>query len=113
MTTTAMSVAVTAMTFAQRQKGEPMRLIDADKLKADVVSWENCYNGFSDTYDKAMIIDTIDEQPTIDAVPVVRCGECEYWTGYCTNGIWQSPTDDYLPQTYADDFCSYGEREGE
>lgn len=49
-----------------------MRLIDADKLKADVVSWENCYNGFSDTYDKAMIIDTIDEQPAIDAVPVRR-----------------------------------------
>lgn len=41
---------------------------------------------------------------------IVRCGECEYWTGYCTNKIWQSPTDDYLPQTYADDFCSYGER---
>lgn len=49
-----------------------MRLIDADKLKADVVSWENCYNGFSDTYDKARIIDTIDEQPTIDAEPVRR-----------------------------------------
>lgn len=41
---------------------------------------------------------------------LIRCGECEYWTGYCTNKIWQSPTDDYLPQTYADDFCSYGER---
>lgn len=41
---------------------------------------------------------------------LVRCGECGYWAGYCTNKIWQSPTDDYLPQTYAYDFCSYGER---
>lgn len=49
----------------------------------------------------------LEQLPTID---LVRCGECEYWTGYCTNKIWQSPTDDYLPQTYADDFCSYGER---
>lgn len=44
---------------------------------------------------------------------IVTCGECKYWTGYCTNKIWQSPTDDYLPQTYADDFCSYGERRAE
>lgn len=82
-----------------------MRLIDADKLKADVVSWENCYNGFSDTYDKAMIIDTIDEQPTIDAVPVVRCGECKYRekNHYCVK--WGQP---YLCKD--DCFCSYGER---
>jgi hypothetical protein len=86
-----------------------MRLIDADKLKADVVSWENCYNGFSDTYDKTMIIDTIDEQPTIDAVPVVRCGECKYWyknsqtnTGGCSVMLSTG--------LYAGGFCSYGER---
>lgn len=42
-----------------------MRLIDADKLRQDVLDFPNCYNGFSDTYDKARIIDAIDEQPTI------------------------------------------------
>ena len=34
------------------------------------------------------------EQPTVDAVPVVRCGECRWWSkdepddeyGYCYNG---------------------------
>lgn len=51
-----------------------MRLIDADALRASVLEWENCYNGFSDTYDKARIIDAIDEQPTIEAEPV-RCGK--------------------------------------
>ena len=43
-----------------------MRLIDADKLKKSVLDLPNCYNGFSDTYDKACILDVIDEQPTIE-----------------------------------------------
>jgi DNA-directed RNA polymerase subunit RPC12/RpoP len=43
-----------------------MRLIDADKLRQDVLDFPNCYNGFSDAYDKARIIDAIDEQPTIE-----------------------------------------------
>lgn len=47
-----------------------MRIIDADKLKHDVLDWQNCYNGFSDTYDKSMIIGEIDAQPTIQAEPV-------------------------------------------
>lgn len=45
-----------------------MRLIDADKLRKDILDMPNCYNGFSDTYDKAMILDMIDEQPSIDGV---------------------------------------------
>ena len=53
--------------------------------------------------------------PTIDAVSVVRCKECKYkyqepWhNGIRVEGeceIWQRAT-------LADDFCSYGEREGE
>lgn len=43
-----------------------MRIIDADKLKKDVLDLQDCYNGFSDTYDKACIIGVIDEQPTIE-----------------------------------------------
>lgn len=97
------------------KKGEAMRLIDADKLKADVVSWKNCYNGFSDTYDKTMIIDTIDEQPTIDAVPVVRCGECEYYFPYknydgrILGYHCQAPNQqtDFLEPTH---YCGFGER---
>ena len=78
-----------------------MRLINADRLRADVLSWENCYNGFSDTYDKARIIDAIDEQPTIEAEPVRR----GRWTRFyyreadfsincslCDNPVrWRSP----------------------
>lgn len=85
-----------------------MRLIDADKLKAEVLSWENCYNGFSDTYDKAMIIDTIDEQPTIDAVPVVRCGECKWGEELAPELIYCDDTIGGVVKRT--DFCSYGER---
>ena len=48
-------------------KGEPMsKLIYVDKLKKDILALRDCYNGFSDTYDKACIIGVIDEQPTIE-----------------------------------------------
>ena len=91
------------------EKGEKMpRLIDADKLRKDVLDMPNCYNGFSDTYDKAMIIDLIDEQPTVDAesvkhgrwiephrtydkrayVQCTNCGETQYlgrFMKYCPN----------------------------
>ena len=69
-----------------------MRLINADRLRADVLSWENCYNGFSDTYDKARIIDAIDEQPTIEAEPVRR-------------GRWEL-IDDIEPTAYSCSICN-------
>lgn len=47
-----------------------MRYIDADRLRKDILGLPNCYNGFSDTYDKALIIERIDEQPTADVVEV-------------------------------------------
>lgn len=55
----------------------------------------------------------VDEQPTIDAVPVIRCRECSKWWqkkdttwlcrgfGYCT---------ECMIGCYADNYCSYGER---
>lgn len=42
------------------------KLIYVDKLKKDILALRDCYNGFSDTYDKACIIGVIDEQPTIE-----------------------------------------------
>ena len=90
--------------LASEMKGEKMpRLINADKLRKDVLDLPNCYNGFSDTYDKAMIIDLVDEAPTVDAVEVVRCKDCEYYNGeykYCVNDIFVKPNG----------YCSYGKR---
>lgn len=43
-----------------------MRIIDADALKKAVEEFPNCYNGWSDAYDKAYIIEAIDDAPTIE-----------------------------------------------
>lgn len=61
--------------IAKKGKGKPMKLINADALKQDVLALPNCDNGFSDTYDKSLIIGLIDEQ---DAVLIVRCKDCRY-----------------------------------
>lgn len=42
------------------------KLIYVDRLKKDILALQDCYNGFSDTYDKACIIGVIDAQPTIE-----------------------------------------------
>ena len=53
------------------------------------------------------ILYLIDEQPTVDAVEVVRCKDCKHWSmGYCNHFAYYS----YEPMTNEDDFCSYGER---
>lgn len=47
------------------------------------------------------VIDIIAHAPTVDAVPVVRCGKCRKFKTY------------ECPMYFAngeDDFCSYGER---
>lgn len=101
-----------------------MRLIDADKLKQNVLDWEDCYNGFSDTYDKARIIDEIEEQPTIDAVEVVRCKDCRWFDktedssyGYChamKHAYLSKNWEISIYRTYkADFYCADGEKNDE
>lgn len=41
----------------------------------------DCYNGYSDTYDKACIVGVLEEVPTVDAVPV-RHGK--WIDGHCS-----------------------------
>lgn len=90
-----------------------MRLIDADMLPVhkaycvDEAGWgANFY-----VVDKS----DIDNAPTIDAVPVVRCKDCKHfvhceevdgvsWTGFCNYGAFH---------TDEEDFCSRGERRGD
>lgn len=61
----AVDVAIEALK-AQDKAGDKMRLIDANKLRKDVLDLPNCYNGFSDAYDKVRILDLVDEQPTVN-----------------------------------------------
>lgn len=85
-----------------------MRLIDADALRDEVLH-DNTYDNDTVNY----YLGWIDDAPTIDAVPVVRCGGCMYYQdnndGYpheeCRWGYGETPD--------ADDYCSYGERKEE
>lgn len=86
-----------------------MRLIDADAYKA--LHYKKCpgdcgvcglvYGKDDD------ICGLIDQAPTIDAVPVVRCKDCEYFgmndenVPYCFNRFG-------LNEPEPNGFCSYG-----
>lgn len=82
------------------------RYIEVEHLKKSVEGLQNCYNGFSDTYDKACILSLIDEEPTADVVPVVRCGECKHKYPYYN--VWLCRFGIKIPGD--DGYCSYGER---
>ena len=84
-----------------------MRLIDADALisSIDECSQESrfrLYYGYAKSF--------IDDAPTVDAVPVVRCRECRY--RFKNNGHDKSgcPIIDANIWMDDDDFCSHGER---
>lgn len=66
------------MTFAVGQKGKNMRLIDKDALKADIEQFNRplCDDYHMKDYVLNQIITDIENQPTVDAVPIIRCREC-------------------------------------
>lgn len=92
------------------------RLIDADAFKKSVLTdfWEH-YTQCHDTDQTSlmdMVMDNLDEQPTIDAIPVVRCRECKEgeiddpdfpYQYYCHAGFGWNKGNFY---------CYYGERKG-
>ena len=84
------------------------RLIDADKLKRVVMSWENPFNAPA-TYNRVRVITAINEAPTVDAEPTIRCKDCKYWKK-CIDEEYCSYWEEYcwIP-AMEDDFCSRGE----
>lgn len=52
------------------------KFIELSRAIKEIEDLPNCYNGFSDTYDKATIIGVLEEVPPADVVEVVRCKEC-------------------------------------
>ena len=72
---------------------------------------QDCYNGFSDTYDKACIIGVLEEVPSAQP-EIIRCKDCKY----CDRGIDEDGVS-FLKclgwvygGTHEDDFCSHAER---
>lgn len=86
-----------------------MRLIDADVLM-DNISKKPSLNLFIHAKN---IEAAIDETPTIDAEPVVRCKDCKHYScgtceqiEYIMDGYYRGTFEVKRP----DDFCSCGER---
>lgn len=86
-----------------------MRLIDADALYNRF--WERAWYDNADR-DECACVD-IDNAPTVDAVPVVRCKNCARWDDDPdTYGADDGPKGKCMKSfetMCADDFCSYGE----
>ena len=87
------------------------RLIDADAFLAREIKRCHCVPsvGSSDRdYESLKLL--LQQEPTIDAVRVVRCKDCRHWQD--NNGGYPNKEcrwrEDETPD--ADDFCSYGER---
>ena len=77
-----------------------MRLIDVDAIPENEMNYP--------------VWVCLRKQPTIDAVPVVRCRECKRWdTDPDSYGKDDGPKGKCMKsfeETYDDDFCSYGQR---
>lgn len=79
-----------------------MRLIDADALH-DSIDKET----YRHTYIE-QIHSIIDNAPTIDAVPVVHCKDCEYWTKQSDSLQGRCALSDSYPTGAW--YCANGER---
>lgn len=77
-----------------------MRVIDAEELERLFNEQIEQGVGVIGAFDA--FYDALQDTPTVDAVPVVRCKDCRYFKMYkCRMGY-----------SSHDDFCSYGERRG-
>ena len=76
-----------------------MRLIDADELKKDIDGYDYSEEGYSDRMDFKFIYEVIDNQPTVEAKPVVHCRDCCFLE-VCKTSQWLG----------LDGYCSRGEK---
>ena len=80
-----------------------MRLIDADAELKEAKELSGQQTG--DGWDNWGVYALIERQPTIDAEPIVRCKDCEYWR----NDDCKNDNHGYCPIS-ENDFCSRGVR---
>ena len=94
-----------------------MRLIDADRLNKPIYAEEDNITGSGMSYDEIcgyndgidIAWNKIDQAPTIDAVPVVRCRDCirRYDTDECPMCFLIEGK--YYEYTNGNGFCDRGE----
>lgn len=96
------------------------RYIDADALIETIRNFVDTMSVCTSTeyctglrFMKKQAIEAVENAPTVDAVPVVRCRECKRWGspipiemkeegyGYC-GGLWTN--------THENEYCAWGKR---
>ena len=84
-----------------------MRLIDVDNFKKNNPEYLQLD---IDYVTEVTVEDVLDDEPTVDAEPVVRCKDCKFYgtpknfkKPYCMRGAYV--------KVNADDYCSKGERQ--
>jgi hypothetical protein len=107
-----------------------MRLVDATPLECQAKErkeneWNQRVSPTSWAHAEESFLHRIEDAPTVDAVVVTRCKECEqaeryertdgtvgYYCGHPRNTFTYGEHWDrtFKPAKEADDFCSYGER---
>lgn len=101
-----------------------MRLIDADALKKKYTMVIKRTSPSAIMERPAILLEDVDEAPTIDAVQVVRCKDCRWFDktedssyGYChamKHGYYSKHWEISIYRKYKEDFyCADGERENE
>ena len=90
-----------------------MRPIDADALKAHIDKLPALPDGnFAGTHSALKAL--INMQPTIDAVPVVRCRECIHWVGDFPGATKYVKRCEWAGYMVGENgYCVYGERKEE
>ena len=82
-----------------------MRLIDADEVMRKANDSFKSAGLHGEDFRKFKR--WVNKSPTVDAVEIVRCGNCDWWNRE-TKGCKRNPS---VGPWWEDDFCSYGERE--
>lgn len=85
-----------------------MRLIDADKVKFKFPYWIDHNGILMVPYNSCKC--SLDNAPTVDAVPVVRCKDCVYSQSAKINKKGYRICPASHMEITDDDFCSYRER---
>lgn len=84
------------------RREKKMRLIDADALLTAIIEYPYGYRG--------MIKSEIENQPTVDAVPVIRCRDCARNPKYTARTHCPCPMDRYMGD---DGWCAMARRKEE
>ena len=87
-----------------------MRLIDSDALIERLEPYKDKYG--ADEFPYYMVheafIYEMGKEPTVDAVPVIRCKDCRYYGERMASGFWSCNRKEGCARTLPEGFCGWG-----